>query len=65
MGPPAYESSWPAAVTIDPEYKAFFQSFYRISDTPDAHETYSQQFTKDATFILASKKAVGTERAPS
>lgn len=46
-------------VPFDPAYAKFFESFYRISDTPDAHEKYSEQFTKDATLIMGSKEANG------
>lgn len=56
-----YASSYPEGVTFSPQYKDFFQHFYQISDTPDAHEQYSQQFTKDATLVMASKTAKGQE----
>lgn len=46
-------------VTFDPAYKQFSESFYAISDTPDAHETYAQKFTEDATLIMVSKVAKG------
>ena len=49
-----------SAVSFCQEYKEFFSNFYKISDTPDAHDLYSQQFTSDATLIMASKKAEGT-----
>lgn len=53
-----YTSQWPD-VQSDPAYKQFFEQFYAISDTPDAHDKYADQFTKDATLIMASKKAEG------
>lgn len=37
----------------------FFQSFYQISDTADAHTKYLSYFTKDATFIIAAKRSNG------
>lgn len=46
---------------IDPAVAQYYEAFYKISDTPDAHAEYSQQFTKDATLIMASKKVQGTE----
>lgn len=47
-------------IPIDAGIIQFFEDFYRISDTPDAHDTYIDQFTPDATFILASKVSNGT-----
>ncbi|THX08699.1 hypothetical protein D6D18_01565 [Aureobasidium pullulans] len=57
----SYASEYPAGDKFDPEYKAFFEQFYETSDTPSAHEKYSNQFTQDATLIMASKKAQGRE----
>jgi hypothetical protein len=55
-----YVSEYPS-VDFDPAIKRFYEDFYYISDTPDAHEKYVQQFTKDATLIMASKTAKGHE----
>lgn len=55
-----YVSEYPN-VDFDPALKRFYEEFYSISDTPDAHENYVQQFTKDATLIMASKIAKGHE----
>lgn len=44
---------------IDAGIIQFFESFYRVSDTPDAHDVYINHFTPDATFILASKVSNG------
>lgn len=41
------------------EIAEFFQEFYQISDIPGEHNQYVDMFTSDATFILASKRAVG------
>ncbi|KAL1305560.1 hypothetical protein AAFC00_007166 [Neodothiora populina] len=57
----SYTSEYPAGVQIDPEYKAFFERFYQISDTPDAHDEYVKQFTADAKLTMASKKASGSD----
>ncbi|WPG98398.1 Hypothetical protein R9X50_00118800 [Acrodontium crateriforme] len=46
---------------IKPAIQQFFESFYAISDTPDDHEKYSQQFTKNAKLIIASNEANGRE----
>lgn len=56
----SYASQYPS-VEVDPAFKQFFESFYRISDTADAHQKYAEQFTKDATLIMASKKCIGTD----
>ena len=52
----------PADGSVDPRAVAFFDSFYKTSDTPTAHEEYARSFLPDATFVLASKKAVGYDR---
>ena len=39
----------------------FLNSFYAISDTPDNHEVYAQQFKQDATCIMAGKRFKGYE----
>ena len=54
----SYTSSYPD-LGIDRDYNRYFESFYEISDTPDAHEKYADQFTPDATLIMASKKVEG------
>ncbi|KAF1353892.1 hypothetical protein BDV97DRAFT_291349 [Delphinella strobiligena] len=57
----SYASEYPAGEQFDPAYKQFFERFYQISDTPDAHEEYSKQFTSNADLTMASKKAKGTD----
>lgn len=56
----SYKSDYPKGVSFDQSYEQFFEQFYKISDTPDAHEQYSQQFTKNAQLVMASKKVQGT-----
>ena len=56
----SYASEYPA-VEFDPAYKKFFEEFYAISDTPDAHSRYVDQFTSDATLVMASKRAKGSD----
>ncbi|PSN67940.1 hypothetical protein BS50DRAFT_572921 [Corynespora cassiicola Philippines] len=56
----SYASEYPA-VEFDPAYKKFFEEFYAISDTPDAHPRYVDQFTSDATLVMASKRAKGSD----
>ena len=55
----SYESKWPSEPEQNNELVKFFQQFYEISDTPDAHEKYSEQFTKNATLIMVAKKVQG------
>lgn len=55
-----YTSEYPS-VPFDPAFKRFFEDFYAISDNVDAHSEYVDSFTKDATLIMASKKAQGSE----
>ena len=55
-----YVSDYPS-LAIDPAIPNFFETFYHISDTPDAHEQYVDAFTDDAVMVMASKKAEGKE----
>jgi hypothetical protein len=54
-----YKSEFPK-LDLDPNFKSFFEDFYATSDTPDAQH-YVKYFTKDATFIMASKKVKGSD----
>lgn len=56
-----YAAAVPQNAVVRPEIKRYFESFYAISDTPDAHEKYSQQFTKNAKLIMASNEANGRD----
>ncbi|KAF2125936.1 hypothetical protein P153DRAFT_348185 [Dothidotthia symphoricarpi CBS 119687] len=56
----AYTSQYPP-LPFDPAYKQFFESFYAASDDPTAHDAYVENFTHDATLIMASKTAKGGE----
>jgi hypothetical protein len=55
-----YTSSYPGT-SFSPSYKRFFESFYQISDSADAHSQYVDQFTPDATLIMASKRCEGSD----
>ncbi|KAF2637270.1 hypothetical protein P280DRAFT_113591 [Massarina eburnea CBS 473.64] len=57
----SYTSEYPSSVSFDPAYKKFFEDFYKVSDTPDIHEQYVENFTKDATLVMAQTKVQGTE----
>jgi hypothetical protein len=59
--PSNYISDYPVDIKIDEGIRWFFEEFYKISDTPDAHELYTQQFTKEAVLIMASKRCEGSE----
>jgi len=54
-----YESAYPSGLPIDDGIKAYFEEFYKTSDTPDAHEKYANSFTKDATLIMGVKVGKG------
>lgn len=49
------------SIPLDPSIPQFFENFYKMSDTPDAHDEYVRNFTDEATLIMASTKAVGKE----
>jgi len=55
----SYKSEYPAGVEIHAGIKTFFEEFYKLSDTPEAHEQYANSFTKDATVVMGIKKVVG------
>jgi len=46
---------------VNPGIKQFFEKFYQISDTADAHEQYADSFTADGTLIMASAKLQGRD----
>jgi hypothetical protein len=57
----SYKSQIPQSPPLNPAYTSFFESFYAISDTPTAHDKYVDQFTADATVIMASKRCAGRD----
>jgi hypothetical protein len=59
----AYASEYPSRMAIDAQIVQFFEQFYRTTDvnTPEAHEQYVNNFTKDAVFVMASKTVGGHE----
>jgi hypothetical protein len=59
----AYTSEYPS-VEFDAAYRDFFEEFYSISDTPDAHDKYVELFTKDAIVVMASKRVQGSDGKP-
>ncbi|PBP26497.1 60S ribosomal protein L24 [Diplocarpon rosae] len=61
MAAHTYTSAYPPGVQVDAGIKTFFEEFYQTSDSPDAHDRYTEYFTKDATLIMASKKGVGRD----
>ncbi|KUJ20963.1 uncharacterized protein LY89DRAFT_420878 [Mollisia scopiformis] len=58
-----YASEYPAGLNVDHGIKTFFEDFYKISDTgtEEAHELYADQFTADATLVMASKVRKGRD----
>lgn len=56
-----YKSSYPSTPEVPSSLRQFFETFYKISDTPEAHEKYVDCFTKDAMFIMASAKVEGSD----
>ncbi|KAK9357596.1 hypothetical protein V1504DRAFT_478750 [Lipomyces starkeyi] len=43
----------------DKKIETFLDNFYKISDTPSAHEQYAGQFAEDATLIIGVNKIQG------
>lgn len=55
----SYTGQTPASLSVDPRIVAFFETFYRLSDDPSAHEEYAQSFAPDADFTMGSKRVGG------
>lgn len=47
-----YTASVPPGGQVRPEIQAFYEEFYKVTDTPDAHERYIDMFTSDAKIIM-------------
>lgn len=56
-----YEASVPEDGSLKAGIASFFEAFYAISDTADAHEQYADHFTSDAKLIMASKETSGRQ----
>nr|POE88417.1 hypothetical protein CFP56_11645 [Quercus suber] len=56
-----YIAAVPPGSLVRPEIQEYFEKFYQISDTPEAHQQYSEKFTRDAKLIMASNIATGRE----
>ena len=56
-----YESLYPPTPEVPSSLRLFFKTFYKISDTPEAHEKYVGCFTKDAVLVMASAKVEGSD----
>lgn len=54
-----YKASVPADGSVSPAIQQFFESFYRTSDTADAHEAYAEQFTNDGTLVMSADEVKG------
>lgn len=59
-----YQATVPGDSLVKPDIQSFFETFYEISDTSDAHEKYSEQFTKGAKLVMASNEANGRDGMP-
>lgn len=55
----SYSVQSPSDQSVQPHVIQFLQAFYAVSDTPGETDKYVDMFAKDATFVLASKKASG------
>jgi hypothetical protein len=55
----SYSDICPSDIEANKGVIQFLENFYQVTDTPEAHEEYANQFTEDATLILASKTNEG------
>ena len=60
-----YTAKVPSGDLVKPEIRSFYESFYAVSDTPDAHEKYATFFTQNARLIMASNEANGRDGTPA
>jgi hypothetical protein len=56
-----YSAAVPSDGQVKPAIKAFFERFYKISDTPDGHENYADQFTPDGKLIMGLNEVNGRD----
>lgn len=56
-----YNATVPGDGSLKPGIQSFFEDFYAISDTAEAHQQYADFFTKDAKLIMASKETTGRD----
>ena len=56
-----YKSSYPSTPEVPSSLRQFFETFYKISDTPEAHDKYVDCFTKDAVIIMARGNVEGCD----
>lgn len=55
----SYSFSTPPSTTLDPGIVKFLENFYKVSDTPSAHDAYADSFADDATFQIGIKQVKG------
>jgi len=56
-----YRADVPASNLVKPEIRDYYEHFYAVSDTPDAHQKYAELYTKNAKLIMASNEANGRD----
>ncbi|CAF9940339.1 MAG: hypothetical protein ALECFALPRED_008524 [Alectoria fallacina] len=56
-----YKSSYLSTPEVPSSLRQFFETFYKISDTPEAHDKYVDCFTKDAVIIMARGNVEGCD----
>lgn len=54
-----YTASIPSDGQVRLEIKDFFEKFYEVSDNPETHEKYSEQFTKNGKLIMGPNESNG------
>ena len=56
-----YKASVPEDGSLKSGIASFFEAFYAISDTADAHEKYADYFTPNGKLIMAAKETSGRQ----
>jgi hypothetical protein len=56
-----YTGAVASSANLDPRIVPFFENFYKVSDTPEAHDAYVASFLPDADFVMGTKATRGAE----
>lgn len=59
--PPSQYISFAAPDVLSDKVRSFLADFYSISDTPNVHETYADQFSDDAEIVMGANTVKGRE----
>lgn len=56
-----HQAEVPADGSVKQDVRAFFEQFYLLSDTPEAHQEYANQFTENGVLIMIGDRRNGRQ----